>query len=63
MNDQVQFPLLKLATAWVITIFGSWGEAAAFLAAVYSLVLIGEWMFKKSISVYAWMKARNEDGQ
>lgn len=27
--------------------FGSWSDVAAFLAAVYSLILIGEWAWKK----------------
>lgn len=59
MNDQVQFPVLKLVTAWIVAAFGSWGEAAAFLAAMYSLALIGEWVFKKSVSIYTWFKKRN----
>lgn len=27
--------------------FRDWGDVAAFLAAVYSLILIGEWLWKK----------------
>jgi hypothetical protein len=46
----------KVATAWggysvsqLLSFFGfhSWGDFAAFLAAVYSLILIGEWCWKK----------------
>lgn len=27
--------------------FNDWGDVAAFLAAVYSLILIGEWVYKR----------------
>lgn len=60
MNDQVQFPLFKLLTAWVLALFGSWGEAAAFLAALYSLALLLEWLIKKSIAVRVWIRARKD---
>lgn len=47
---------VKAAAAWggysvsqVLSFFGfhSWGDFAAFCAAVYSLILIGEWLWKK----------------
>lgn len=63
MNDQVQFPVLKLATAWIFATFGSWGEAAAFLAAIYSLALLSEWVFKKCRAIYFWTKARKADAE
>lgn len=63
MNDQVQFPMFKLITAWIVAMFGSWGEAAAFCAAMYSLALLSEWALKKSVSVYFWFKARKSYGE
>lgn len=53
-----QFPFLKIISAWILAAFGSWGEAAGFLASVYSMVLIGEWLITKVIAVYEWIKAR-----
>lgn len=47
---------LKAATAWggagisyylEKVGFNDWGDVAAFLAACYSLILIGEWVWKK----------------
>lgn len=49
-------PRIKAATAWggvgvskYLDAIGitSWGDFAAMLAAVYSLILIGEWAWKK----------------
>lgn len=46
----------KAGTAWAGTGFSfwleslgfrDWGDIAAFLAAIYSLILIGEWAWKK----------------
>lgn len=63
MNYQVQFPVFKLITAWIVAAFGSWAEAAAFLAAMYSMAILSEWGFKKSIDVYFWFKARKSYGK
>ena len=38
---------MKIATAWIATIFTSWADFAAFLAAGYTLCLWGEWVWKK----------------
>ena len=50
MNDDhtVALPLVKIATAWGAA-FGmkSWGDLASFCAAIYTLLLIGEWIYKK----------------
>ena len=49
-------PAAKAGTAWGATGVGfiletlgfhSWGDFAAFCAAAYSLILIGEWAWKK----------------
>lgn len=39
----------KIATAWLASLFTSWADVASFLAAVYSLCLIGEWLYKKFV--------------
>jgi hypothetical protein len=57
-NDQriVEGTIVKSATAWGGVVFAkyleaigitSWGDFAAACAAVYSLILIGEWVYKK----------------
>uniref|UniRef100_A0AB39ABM9 Holin n=1 Tax=Pectobacterium phage Koroua TaxID=3158138 RepID=A0AB39ABM9_9CAUD len=58
MNDQIQNPVAKAAFAGILAYFGSWAELAAFLAAMYSLFLIGEFIFKKGITIYNWRKNR-----
>lgn len=63
MNDHVQFPMFKLISAWIVALFGSWGEAAAFVATIYSLALLAEWVFKKSVTAYTWWKARKSYGK
>ena len=47
-NTTVAMPILKIISAWAMA-FGlkSWGDVASFLAALYTLVLIGEWVYKK----------------
>ncbi len=50
MNDHtsVDHPVIKIISAWAMA-FGlsSWSDFAAFLAAVYSLLLISEWFWKR----------------
>jgi hypothetical protein len=38
---------LKLLTVWAAVGITSWSDAAAFLASIYSALLIGEWVYKK----------------
>ncbi len=47
MSDTVQAPVIKIATAWAAVGVTSWSEAAAALAAVYTSILIGEWLWRK----------------
>ena len=50
MNDHptsVSAPGFKIATAWLATLFTSWADFASFLAAMYTLILISEWCWKK----------------
>lgn len=49
MNDNdhtsVAMPLIKIITAWLAAIgFQSWGDVASFLAALYTALLIAEWV-------------------
>lgn len=48
MDDQIKHPWLKAITALAAG-FGvsSWSDFAAFVAAVYTLVLMAEWFWKK----------------
>lgn len=46
----VTHPVMKVATVWLAALgVTSWGEFAAFLAAIYSLLLILEWCWKKFV--------------
>lgn len=51
MNDDhttVAMPVFKIITAWAAA-WGlqSWGDVASFLAALYTMLLITEWLWKK----------------
>lgn len=55
-NNDAKVATLKAASAWggagisyylEKVGFNDWGDVAAFLAACYSLILIGEWLWKK----------------
>lgn len=46
----VDYPLFKVAIAWLAAIgISSWSDVAAMLAAFYSLLLIGEWFWKRTL--------------
>jgi hypothetical protein len=49
MNDSqtIASPGMKLMTAWALVGITSWADAAAALAALYSVLLILEWCWKK----------------
>jgi hypothetical protein len=49
MNEtaSVSAPAVKIGSAWALVGITSWADAAAALAAVYSLILILEWIWKK----------------
>lgn len=49
METEVQAKVLKIGTLWATIGITSWAELASFLAVVYSLLLIGEWLWKKAI--------------
>lgn len=41
--------VFKVATVWAAVGVTSWAEFASMLAAIYTLILIGEWCWKKFI--------------
>ena len=46
-QSTVAAPIVKVISVWAAVGFTSWTDVAAFLAAVYSLLLICEWLWKK----------------
>lgn len=48
-GTSVASPGVKIATAWAAVGVTSWAEFASALAALYTLLLIGEWLWKKLI--------------
>lgn len=50
VNEQtVVAPATKVVTAWAAVGITSWSDVAAALAAVYTLILIVEWAWKKVV--------------
>lgn len=51
MNDQVSVnsPIAKIISALGLAGITSWSEFASACAALYTLLLIGEWVYKKFI--------------
>lgn len=49
MNDdsKISIPAVKVFSAWAAFGITSWSDVAALLAALYSLLLIGEWVWKR----------------
>lgn len=44
----IAMPLLKIATAWLAALgLTSWGDVASAMAALYTFLLIVEWVAKK----------------
>jgi hypothetical protein len=46
-DSTVGEPILKLASVWAAVGITSWADAASALAAIYTVLLIGEWVYKK----------------
>jgi hypothetical protein len=65
-NDQafsVGHPVLKVLTAWLAVVgISSWAEAAAFIGFLYTLCLMGEWVWKRIVKPYCarrgWIERR-----
>jgi len=43
----VSAPVVKVASMWAAIGITTWSEAAAFVGFLYSLVLLGEWCWKR----------------
>lgn len=56
--------VFKLTSVWAAVGITSWADFAAFLAAVYSALLILEWLWKKAIKPFmqmrGWVKGDGE---
>jgi len=48
-TTSVASPGIKIATAWAAVGVTSWAEFASVLAALYTMLLIGEWLWKRLI--------------
>ena len=48
-NVSVTHPVAKVATVWAALAITSWADLAAALAALYSAILILEWVWKKFV--------------
>lgn len=47
-NTSVDHPLIKAVSAWLVAIgISSWSDFAAMCAAIYSILLIIEWIWRK----------------
>ena len=46
-HTSVAAPGVKIVTAWAAVGITSWSDAAAALAALYTLILILEWLWKR----------------
>lgn len=46
-HSAVAHPVVKVVSVWVAVGITSWADLAAFLAALYSFMLICEWLWKK----------------
>lgn len=46
-SEAITAPVAKIMSAWALVGVTSWAEAASFAAFCYSLILIGEWLWKR----------------
>ena len=52
-SQEIAAPVLKIASAWAAVGITSWADAASFVAFCYTMILIAEWLWKKT---KAWRK-------
>jgi hypothetical protein len=54
---------IKLSSAWAAVGITSWADAASALAFLYTLILIGEWLWKKAGRPFCeengWLKRKS----
>lgn len=62
-QDSLLVPGLKIGTAWGVVGITSWADAASFLAALYTFLLVCEWLWKKLLRPLCeergWMKRKS----
>lgn len=46
-HDTIDSPVLKVLSMWAAIGITSWAEFASFMAAMYTMFLMGEWLWKK----------------
>lgn len=46
-DSTISHPVAKAVSLWTVVGISSWTDAAAFVGFLYSLLLIGEWLWKK----------------
>ncbi|WP_290872056.1 hypothetical protein [Aquabacterium sp.] len=60
-QDNIESPVLKVFSMWAAIGITSWAEFASFLAAIYTMFLMGEWLWKKLFKPIAvrhgWIEA------
>lgn len=61
-NNDIPMPVAKVVSLWALIGVTSWADAAAFAGFAYSMILIGEWLWKKVFLRIAerrgWVKKR-----
>lgn len=55
-QDTVAAPAVKIVTAWAAVGITSWAEAASALAALYTVLLIAEWLWKRLVRPFCESK-------
>ena len=64
MSDDINAPAAKVISLWAVIGITSWTEAAAFAGFIYSMLLIGEWVWKKIARPFAerrgWVKPKTQ---
>lgn len=66
MNDDIKHPVAKVASASLVYLGSmSWGEIAQMLAALYTLCLIVEWLWKRVLKPFAqargWLAGKRRE--
>lgn len=61
-DQTITAPVLKITSAWVLVGITSWADFAAALAALYTLILLAEWCWKK-IKRLRRRDRRRDDGR
>lgn len=46
-DGRIAWPLAKVLSVWAAIGITSWAEFASFVAGMYSVALLGEWVWKK----------------